>query len=533
MIMLHVVKLWCQIECWLKRRIVDLSLLFEKGTGHTLQGQIFEQVRRLILNGHLKPGMPLPPTRQLSERMRVARNTVSLAYERLAAEGFIEARGRSGTYVRGELPSDLLHLGGQQTSNNLARTTNRVGQELPSPLLCFAGYPPGVGRLHGRRPAIDFWVGRSDPSTFPISTWRRILLRKLATSAGNLTEYGDPSGLRELRIAIANLLGRSRGMLVTEDQVIVTGGSQDGLNLICRLVNQDDHPFFIENPCYQGAAYLFQSIGAQLWPIPVDENGLIVEKLPRDCGGVLFVTPSHQYPTGAVLSLERRISLLRWAKETNSVIVEDDYDSDFRYDGRPLTSLAGLDDGDRVLYLGTFSKSLGAGLRLGFAVVPKEQAASARIVKSQMNQGQPWLDQAVLAEFLESGFYDRHLRRTRKVYKRRLDCLKACLEKHFGDADLSGADGGLHVVWRLPPGSPPANVIERRARARNVGVYALNSGGAHDFDLSSRNDVLVLGYSSLKEEDIEHGISLLSGIVKGNQNGEVPVSVSDPVLIEH
>lgn len=493
---------------------MELSLLFERGAGNTLQGQIFDQIRSLILNGHLKPGMPLPPTRQLSERMHVARNTVSLAYERLAAEGFIEARGRSGTFVRGELSYDLRRRGPPRTSGRNTPASDAAKPELPSPLLCFAGYPPGVGRLHSHRPAIDFWVGRSDPSTFPTSAWRRILMRKLATSSGNLTEYGDPAGLLDLRIAIAHLLGRSRGMLVSEDQVIVTSGSQDGLNLICRLVNQQDHPFFIENPCYQGAAYLFQSIGAQLWPIPVDKNGLIVEWLPRDCGGVLFVTPSHQYPTGAVLSLERRLSLLRWAKETNSVIVEDDYDSDFRYGGRPLTSLAGLDDGGRVLYLGTFSKSLGAGLRLGFAVVPKEQAASARVVKSQMNQGQPWLDQAVLAEFLESGLYDRHLRRTRKVYKKRLDCLKACLETHFGDVDLSGADGGLHVVWRLPLGAPPANVIEQRARARNVGVYALNSGGAYDFDFSSRNDALVLGYSSLTEEDIAYGIGVVSDIVK-------------------
>ena len=188
------------------------------------------------------------------------------------------------------------------------------------------------------------------------------------------------------------------------DQVIVTSGSQDGLNLICRLVDRQKHPIFIENPCYQGAAYLFQSIASELCPIPVDDNGLVVDKLPRERPGVLFVTPSHQYPTGATLSLQRRLYLLRWAEETNSVIIEDDYDSDFRYDGPPLTALAGLDRSNCVLYLGTFSKSLGAGLRLGYAVVPAELAKSARVVKSQMNSGQAWLEQAVLAEFLTSGF---------------------------------------------------------------------------------------------------------------------------------
>ena len=491
---------------------MELSLLLDKNSQGTLQAQLFEQLRQLILKGRLKPGMPLPPSRQLSERLRISRNTVTLTYDRLAAEGFVDTRGRAGTFVSLDLPDDPVHPSRQLSADD-ATALDLPREEMPSPLLCFAGYPPGVGRPDRRRPEFDFWVGRSDPSTFPVTTWRRILLRKLANSAGNLTEYGDPAGLSELRVAIVNLLGRSRGMVVTPEQVIITGGSQDGLNLICRLVNASDHPFFIENPCYQGAAYLFQSIGAKLCPIPVDKNGLVVEKLPRNRGGVVFVTPSHQYPTGATLSLERRLSLLRWAEETNGIVIEDDYDSDFRYEGRPLTALAGLGAGHRVLYLGSFSKSLGAGLRLGFTVVPKEQAKSARIVKSQMNQGQSWLDQAVLAEFLESGLYDRHLRRARKLYKGRRDYLRACLEKHFGDVEISGADGGLHVAWRLPPDAAPASVIERRARDKGVGVYALHSGGAHDFDRSARNDVVVLGYSSLKEQDIECAIARLRDII--------------------
>ena len=201
-------------------------------------------------------------------------------------------------------------------------------------------------------------------------------------------------------------------------------------------------------------------------PVPVDENGLVVDWLPRERPGVLLVTPSHQYPTGATLSLQRRLYLLRWAQDTNSFIIEDDYDSDFRYDGPPLTPLAGLDGSKRVLYLGTFSKSLGAGLRLGYAVVPEHLAKSARVVKSQMSSGQAWLDQAVVAEFLKSGLFDRHLRRIRQLYKSRRDCLRDSLERHFGKVDIYGADGGLHVVWRLPPGRqtlrPSNSLLERR-----------------------------------------------------------------------
>lgn len=474
---------------------MQLSIMLDRQSGGSLQGQLFEQVRRIILNGTLKPGMMLPSSRQLAESMAVSRNTVMLVYERLVAEGYLQCRGTTGTFVSQVLPSDLLRYDDNEPGADKP--------EMPSPLLCFAGYPAGPHMPSDVRPKYDFWVGRSDPSTFPIKSWRRIMTRKLATSGFSLAEYGDPAGLEELRLAIAGYVGRTRGMTVAMEQVIITSGSQDGLNLFCRLVDRQKHPFFIENPCYQGAAHLFQAIASELCPIPVDEHGLVAEKLPRDRGGILFVTPSHQYPTGATLSLQRRLHLLRWAEETNSFIIEDDYDSDFRYDGPPLTTLAGLDGSRRVLYLGTFSKSLGAGLRLGYAIVPKELAKSARVVKSQMNSGQPWLEQAVLADFIKSGLFDRHLRRLRKLYKARRDCLKAALERHFGAVEIYGMDGGMHVVWRLPPGSPPAHVVERSARSMSIGVYALHSGGAHDFDHSSGTDLVVLGYSSLQEKDIE------------------------------
>jgi GntR family transcriptional regulator/MocR family aminotransferase len=487
---------------------MELDLKFNKESAQTLQSQAFEQIRHLILEGYLRPGMILPPTRQLALQFDISRNTIALAYDRLSAEGYIESRGRAGTFVSRSLPDDSLNAASRE--KNASRPQ---GLDLPSPLLCFLGHPPGVTRPDATHSIIDFWVGRSDPESFPLETWRRLLLRKISVGGSHLTEYGDPAGLSDLRVAIANHLARTRGVVVSPEQVIVTSGSQDGLNLICRLLNTQHHPFFIENPCYQGAAFLFQSLGATLHPIPVDANGLVVDKLPRDRAGVVFVTPSHQYPTGATLSLERRLKLLSWANDTNSVIIEDDYDTHFRYDGRPITALTGLDDHQRVFYLGTFSKSLGAGLRLGFTVVPKELAQPARIVKSQMNHGQSWLDQAVLTEFIESGLYDRHLRRARKLYKSRRDCLISSLERVFGRADVTGADGGLHIVWNLPAGSPDASVVQQRARLRGVGVYALNSGAGHDFDGSASRRSLVLGYSSIKEKNIEVAISRLGDLL--------------------
>ena len=487
---------------------MELSLVLDTHAKETLQAQVFDQLRDKILEGQLKPGMVLPPSRILAERTNVSRNTVVLAYERLADEGYIESRGTAGTFVSATLPDDLLSIaGGNGTAaNGHSATAN-------SAPLGFTGRPVGVMYPGRARPAFDFWVGRPAPSGFPLKAWKRILARKIAGAGYSLTEYGDPAGYAELRTAIAEHLGPARGMVTHSDQVIITSGSQDGLNLFCRLFKGSDYPIYIENPCYQGAAYLFEQTDHDIIPIPVDENGLDVDQLPRNRGGIVYVTPSHQYPTGVTLSLERRMNLLKWAEATNSVIIEDDYDSDFRYDGPPLTALAGLDRSRRVLYLGTFSKSLGAGLRIGFVVVPQALSAATRNAKSQMNNGQPWLDQSVLAEFIVTGAFDRHLRRMRQLYKARRDCLRASLEENFGEVALTGEAGGLHIVWRLPEGSPPAHELERIAYVKGIGIYALNSGGAHDFDGSANRDAVVLGYSSLKEPEIERAIKRLADII--------------------
>ncbi|KWT72967.1 Transcriptional regulator, GntR family domain [Hyphomicrobium sulfonivorans] len=499
---------------------MELDLRFDKDAGQTLQTQAFEQIRNLILKGFLRPGMILPPTRLLAQQLSISRNTIALAYDRLSAEGYIESRGRAGTFVSQSVPDESLSADAGGETQSGAR-----GVGLPSPLLCFSGHPPVVSRPDAKQPLIDFWVGRSEPSSFPLETWRRLLLRKISVGGSKLTEYGDPAGLSELRVAIANHLARTRGVVVSAEQIIVTSGSQDALNLICRLLDVPNHPFYIENPCYQGAAFLFRSLGANLHPIAVDQQGIVVDKLPRSHAGVAFVTPSHQYPTGATLSLERRLALLEWANETNSVIIEDDYDSHFRYDSRPITALAGLDQDRRVFYLGTFSKSLAAGLRIGFTVVPHHLAQPARIVKSQMNHGQAWLDQAVLTEFIESGLYDRHLRRARKLYKSRRDCLIESLQQVFGNAEISGAEGGLHVVWKLPHGCSDAAVVQQRARLRGVGIYALNSGAAHDFDGSASRQMMVLGYSSVKEKDIVVAVNRLGELLDDMRSEFAPYLV--------
>ncbi|MCZ7593659.1 MAG: PLP-dependent aminotransferase family protein [Hyphomicrobium sp.] len=294
------------------------------------------------------------------------------------------------------------------------------------------------------------------------------------------------------------------------------------MNLLYRLLAHRTAQLCIENPCYLGASFLFQGTGKKICPVPVDEDGLRVEELPQNKGSLLYVTPSHQFPTGATLSLKRRIGLLRWAEETDSLIIEDDYDSDFRYDGPPLTALAGLDRSRNVFYMGTFSKSVGAGLRLGFAVLPPEYWDKARVLKAQMSNGQSWLEQAALADFLGQGHFDRHLRRLRQVYKARRDCLVKALHDNFECPVLSGTAAGLHLTWRLPQDSPPASLIQIKARERGVGVYSLRSGASFDFNPSARDELLIFGYSSIREDDIVAAVADLRRLLRADNGKESP-----------
>lgn len=491
---------------------MELALALNKDSKEPLQAQIFDQLRSLILNGKLLAAANLPPSRALAERLSVSRNTIIHAYERLAAEGYIESRGTAGMFVSPLLPDDLLSVsnGGPVANGGRGERPIAIEEESSEPVLCFAGSPGGQGSA---RPEIDFWVGRCAASTFPMRVWRRLLMRCFEAADDHLTDYCDPSGLPELRQAIAEHLARARGITIESSQVVVTSGSQDALNFVYRLVADRYQSFFVENPCYQGAALLFQSLGGHVHPIGVDHAGMKTGALPQDRSGVAFVTPSHQFPMGMTLTLERRLQLLQWAERTDSLIIEDDYDSDFRYDGPPLTALAGLDNCRRVFYLGTFSKSLGAGLRLGYAVVPKSFAKRTQVVKAHMSNGQPWLDQAVLTEFLRSGEFDRHLRRTRKVYKSRRDHLIQCLKLHFPQSRIGGNDAGLHLVWQLPNGYPSATAIQAKAREHGIGVYTLSSGAAMCFDADAPDNIMLLGYPSVCEDDISFAVARLRGLI--------------------
>ncbi len=473
--------------------------------GLSLQCQLFEQLRGLILSGTLKAGEKLPSSRSLSEMLRISRNTVTLAYQRLADEGYIEMRGSVGTFVSPQIPETALLT----QSKPLQKPRGN----------CTSVLPHGVRQVraqtllnpHSRRLVADFWVGRPDARSFPVKLWTKLMHKRLLSAGAALTEYKDPSGFGELRQAIVDHLRPARGIKATFDQVIVTGGCQDGLNLVGRMLVSPQTTAVLEDPCYQGAAYLFESLGARIHPVAVDSKGITTSQLPSERNCIAYVTPSHQYPLGVTLSLDRRLEMIRWAEATDSYILEDDYDSDFRFNGPPVAALKGLDLPDRVIYLGTFSKCLGAGLRLGYALVPHQLVGQARATKTLMNNGQPWLEQAVLSDFMRSGAYQRHLRKIRQLYLQRRNVLIAALERQFGAGQILGSEAGMHIVWRLPEHLPSASEIEATALAAGVGVYAVGSGGAVELSAGANNDRhLVIGFSSLTEREIETGISRLA-----------------------
>jgi GntR family transcriptional regulator/MocR family aminotransferase len=496
--------------------MVEIPVSVDLSRPTALQAQLFEQIRNLILSGKLKPGTPLPASRGLAEQLGVSRNTVLLAYERLTAEGYLQAREAVGTFVSFELPERCL-----------AARAATPGPRAPDDLaprkreLAFRGRAQAVVNPH--RLAIDFWVGRPDAHSFPLRTWRRLLNRALVTAGSKFTEYRDPTGMLELHRAIASHVALARGIDARPEQVIVVAGCQGGLNVAARLLIQPRARAAIENPCYQGAAFLFESYGAQLVPVPVDSDGLDVDALPAGPPiQLLYVTPSHQYPMGYTLSLERRLRLLDWAARAGTTILEDDYDSDFRYRGSPLTALMGLDRHGSVIYLGTFSKSMGAGLRLGYLIVPPQLVEAARTVKALLDNGHPWLEQAAMAAFLESGSYANHLRRIRQLYRARRDCLIESLRARFGEVDLSGQDSGMHLTWHLPSDLPRASEVQQLAAVQGVGIYCLQSGAAYDFDGCAYSDsAIMLGYSSLDERQIRDGVERVAGALARGQRAAV------------
>lgn len=490
---------------------MQIVIALNASKSQSLQDQIFESIREQILSGRLKSGMSMPSTRMLSEQLSVSRNTIIFAYQRLITEGYLFSRKTAGTFVNPGLPDNSLMLLNYSSRNNNRKSKHKEKIINKNNLVVFKGRAQALFNPYHDQLDIDFWVGRPDPNSFPIKIWKQLTLKNLTYSGSKMTEYHDSAGIYGLRKAIADYLGPARGIKTSPEKIIITNGIQQALNLVTRLLIKNNSSAVVECPCYQGAAFVLESFGAKLYPVPVDEDGLDVTQLPKKAVSLAYTTPSHQYPMGSTLSLDRRIHFLDWANQNGAYIVEDDYDSDFRHHGSPLTAIAGQDQYDCVIYLGTFSKSIGAALRLGYVVVPESLIEPAKTAKSLMDNGHSWLDQMVLKDFIVSGSYLKHLRQIRRTYLKRRDRLISELHQNFGAVQLQGLNGGMHLVWRLPDSLPDAEEIQNIARKVGVGLYSLPAAAACDFGMNGYHERSVFfGYSSTTEAQIKDGISRLA-----------------------
>lgn len=486
--------------------IFELALDRDRGT--TLQRQIAVQIRSIILKGRLGAGTELPSTRDLAEQYGISRNTVVQAYDALASEGYIVSKPGARTRVASLIPDDCL---GASPAAGEEQDSWPAAARAP---LALRAARPSLPRGTADVGVIDFWPGRANRKLFPIATWRRLADEALAGAPSGLVEYNDPAGLPDLRAAIALHVASARGMTVEPNAVIVTAGVQEALNIVARLFVKDGVGVAIENPGYGAAGLVFESYGARLAPTPVDAEGIIVDRLPESGVSLAYVTPSHQFPTGVAMSAARRDALLEWSRRTGAYLFEDDYDSDYSFSGPPLVSLAGRSRRGGVIYAGTLSKALGAGVRASYLVLPPELVEPAQTVKTLASYGHPWLEQAILARFLGSGVYRRHLREVRRQCADLLGVLRDRLTRAFGAVQLHGEHNGMHVMWTLPDGLPDAATFAEAALATGARVYTLQGAGACDAGsgLAARN--ILLGYAALSAGEIATGVEALRRAVE-------------------
>lgn len=471
-----------------------------------LHRQLYDEVRVAILQGRLAPGTRMPASRDLAGGAHISRNTVLAAFQQLIAEGYLTSRPGSGTYVAEAIPdlvSPVVARAAAGAAADAPRRLSHLGEALArGELLALEGRVPS-DTLRSGLPALD---------EFPYAIWRRLLERRMQPSSSRLLAYGDPQGYLPLREAIAQHLNAARGANCTAEQIVVLSGSQQAVNLAARsLVDPGDTVWF-EDPGYFIARAAFHAVGAHVLPVPVDREGLQVEFGEREApdARLAYVTPSHQHPLGHVMSLARRLALLRWADRHGAWILEDDYASEYRYTGRPLASLHGLDNQGRVIYVGTFSKTLFASLRLGYAVAPPDVVTPLVRAREVSDRQSPSLLQAALADFMIEGHFARHLRRMRTLYARRQAVLVAAARRHLeGVLEVAPAEAGMNLVGWLPPGVDDA-AASAAARAAGVHAPALSSYALRPL----ARGALVLGYTGNDEARIEAGVRTLASALR-------------------
>jgi GntR family transcriptional regulator / MocR family aminotransferase len=466
-----------------------VDLFLDPSIAKPLAGQLYDQVRLAINEGRLRPGDRLTPSRQLADELGVSRHTVTMAYGRLVAEGYAEGRAGGGSVVA---PTSAGSRWAPRPENAL------------HPARQFTGWTP-LFRLPSPPYRFDLAPGQPDPNLFPATVWRR---RVAAAVATEYLGYGDPLGQEGLRRAIAGWIARSRSVRSSENAIVVTSGAQHAIDLVARILLEPGDTVAVEEPGYWPVGQLFAALGARVAAVPVDSEGLIVDRLPPSAR-IVYVTPSHQFPLGMTMSMPRRRALLRWAQHHDAAVIEDDYDTEFRYVDRPLEPLQALDDAGRVIYVGSFSKSFSPAVRLGFAIVPPPLVEPIAALRQIIDWHPPTAMQAALGGFIADGLLDKHLRRSRRAYTERHDLLAEALSGRLSRYLTAGpANAGLHITAYLRPG---ASEDEVRLSALRQGIRTM--GLQHTFRASPPQPGLLLGFGAVSATALPTAIRALEEIL--------------------
>lgn len=460
---------------------------------------LYESLRAEILGGRLRPGMRLPSTRDMAVQYGLARGTIVKAFEQLESEGYLEGSMGSGTYVSKVLPENLLHVAGGQAPKTGKRREREVAvSDYGRRARLFSGYE--------HRPIRAFRANLPSLDLFPIALWTKTTVRCLRQISTRQLMGCDPLGYKPLRNAIAEYLGLSRGVRCVPEQVAVVSGVQEALDLAGRLLLKRGDQVCVENPGYPGAALAFEALGAKVFAVGIDEQGVKIPQLRTHNVRLIYVTPGHQFPLGTTMSLARRLELLEWAIGSGATIFEDDYDSEYRYLGRPIPALQSLDTSGSVLYAGSFSKVLFPAMRLGYVVIPAELVHYFEAALSLTLRHTPLLEQLVLNDFIVEGHFGRHVRRMREVYAERLSVLlEEARTKLGGLLDVSSVEAGLQTAAWLC-GEVDAESVAVAAAKRNVDVTPLNRYSLGPLE----REGLQLGFAALDVKEIRRGVRELA-----------------------
>ncbi len=453
----------------------ELLVQVRRDDPEPMHAQLERELRTAVRNRRLAPNALLPSTRSLADQLGVSRGVVVEAYEQLVAEGYLVGRHGSATRV-------AARAAGPATECPPMATTPEI--------------------------RIDFRPGRPDVSQFPRGAWLSSVRRAMNEAPADRFGYGDGRGLIELREALATYLNRVRGTVADADRIMISNGYSQGLSLICQVLRAGGaRRLAVEDPSYEGARDSVLAAGLELVPIGVDADGLRLDELERTTADAVLVTPAHQYPTGAVLPPKCRAALAAWAIRHEALIIEDDYDAEYRYDREPIGAIQGIAP-DRVIYAGSASKTLAPGLRLGWLLIPAPLVEPLAAAKLAADNGSPAIEQLAFADFVSRGELGRHLRRMRLVYRRRRDVLVAALARHTPSLQVTGTAAGLHLLAWLPPGLEEAATIER-GRTAGLALYGMERLRMRP----SSPGGLVFGYANLTEPEIVAGVKQLASII--------------------